>query len=212
MVKLYYTPTSCGASSFICAYIGKLNFECEAVDLATHKTESGIDFYTINPKGNVPAIILDDGTVLNENLSCLEYIADQAEINSIFLAPIKGTNKRYEVIQLLSFLATELHATIGLLFNTASTQPEIRLFVNSIFDKKMKYLQNNILNNDKVFAHGNTFTVIDAYLHIILSWTGYVHLNLSNYPIAERYYKNICNMEEVKNAKRRMASIPKTIL
>ena len=50
MVKLYYTPTSCGASSFICAFIAGLNFDCEIVDLSTHKTESGIDFYTINPK------------------------------------------------------------------------------------------------------------------------------------------------------------------
>jgi glutathione S-transferase len=212
MVKLYYTPTSCGASSFICSYIGKLNFECEVVDLATHKTESGVDFYTINPKGNVPSIVLDDGTVLNENLSCLEYIADQCEINNLFLAPAKGTSKRYEVNQLLSFLATELHSTIGLLFNSAATQPEIRVFVNSMFDKKMKYLQNNILNDDRKFAYGNSFTIIDAYLHIILSWTGYVHINISNYPIAERYYKNICDIEEVKNAKKRMAEIPKTIL
>ena len=76
MVKLYYTPTSCGASSFICAFIAGLNFDCEIVDLSTHKTESGIDFYTINPKGNVPTLILDDGTILNENISCLEYILD----------------------------------------------------------------------------------------------------------------------------------------
>ena len=48
MVKLYYTPTSCGASSFISAFIAGLNFDCEAVDLVTHITESGVDFYSIN--------------------------------------------------------------------------------------------------------------------------------------------------------------------
>lgn len=211
MVKLYYTPTSCGASSFICAFIGKLNFDCEAVDLATHKTESGVDFYTINPKGNVPTIVLDDGTVLNENMSCLEYIADQSEMNDVYLAPMKGTNKRYEVNQLMSFLATELHASIGLFFNPKSRDADIRNFIESVFNKKMKYLQNNILNDDKIYAYGNNFTIVDAYLHIILSWTGYVNIDLSEYPVAEKYYKNICNMEEIKNAKKRMAMIPSTI-
>ena len=97
MVKLYYTPTSCGASSFISAYIAGINFDCEAVDLATHNTESGVDFYTINPKGNVPTLILDDGTVLNENIACLEYILDLSLQNkeSTKIGPYNNTSERY---------------------------------------------------------------------------------------------------------------------
>ena len=74
--KLYYTPTSCGAASFIAAVAAKVNINAEQVMLKTHKTSSGIDFYTINPKGNVPAIVLDDGTLLNEGAATLQYIAD----------------------------------------------------------------------------------------------------------------------------------------
>lgn len=51
MVKLYYTPTSCGAASFIVASMCALPIQCEEVDLSTHKTASGADFYKINPKG-----------------------------------------------------------------------------------------------------------------------------------------------------------------
>ena len=80
MVKLYYTPTSCGASSFIYAYYIGLSIDCEVVDLVTHTTDSGEDFYKINPKGNVPCLVLDDGTILNENIACLQYISDQSEI------------------------------------------------------------------------------------------------------------------------------------
>jgi len=212
MVKLYYTPTSCGASSFICAFIAKLNFDCEVVDLATHKTESGVDFYSINPKGNVPTIVLDDGTVLNENITCLDYIANQSEIKDIYLAPMKCTNKRYEVSQMMSFLATELHASIGLFFNPKSADKDIRNFIQSVFDRKMKYLQNNILKENKTYAFEDSFTIVDAYLHIILSWTGYVDIDLSKYPIAEKYYKNICQLPYVKEAKKRMAMIPSTVL
>lgn len=76
MVKLYYTPTSCGAASFIAAVAGQVNIQTEQVDIREHKTASGADFYEINPKGNVPALILDDGTLLNENIAVLQYIAD----------------------------------------------------------------------------------------------------------------------------------------
>ena len=77
MPKLYYTPTSCGAASFIAAHIAGLNWEAEQVDLGTHQTSSGADFYAINIKGNVPAVVLEDGTVLNEGSAVLQYIADQ---------------------------------------------------------------------------------------------------------------------------------------
>lgn len=212
MPKLYYTPSSCGASSFISAYIAKLNFECEAVDLATHITESGIDFYSINPKGNVPSLVLDDGTVLNENISCLNYIADRALENGVALAPKIGSNERYVLDQQLSFLSSELHSTIGMLFNPSTKNDDyLRNFVMSIFDRKMKYLQKHILNQNRKFVYGNSFTIIDAYLHIILSWTYYVNIDLSKYPVAHKYFEGICNIQEVKNSKKRMADIPSTI-
>jgi hypothetical protein len=77
LFKLYYTPTSCGAASFIAATLGGLVFDSEQVDLATHRTQSGADFYTINPHGNVPTIVLPDGSILNENVAVLTYIADK---------------------------------------------------------------------------------------------------------------------------------------
>ena len=212
MVKLYYTPSSCGASSFICAFITGLNFECEIVDLGTHKTESGIDFYTINPKGNVPTLILDDGTILNENISCLEYILDLSLKNEIKLGPESGTLERYILNQYLSFIATELHPTIGLLFNPdAKNNNYIRQFIIKIFHKKMKYLQEYIIK-DKDFFQGDSFSVIDAYLHIVLSWTGYVGVDLSKYPLALVYYEKIRNLPYVKKARNRISEIPDTIL
>jgi glutathione S-transferase len=80
MPKLYYTPTSCGAASFIAAHTAGLTLDCETVDLASHKTASGADFYAANPKGNVPALVLDDGTCLNEGAAVLQWIADQASM------------------------------------------------------------------------------------------------------------------------------------
>lgn len=77
MTKLYYSPTSCGAASFIAAVATGLKIDVEQVDLRAHTTTSGVDFYTVNPKGNVPCLVLDDGTILNEGAAVLQYIADQ---------------------------------------------------------------------------------------------------------------------------------------
>lgn len=77
MATLYYTPTSCGAASFIAAVAAGVRLNVEQVDFATHLTTSGSDFYKINQKGNVPCIVLQDGTVLNEGAVTLQYIADQ---------------------------------------------------------------------------------------------------------------------------------------
>jgi glutathione S-transferase len=207
MPKLYYTPTSCGASSFISAFLREISIECEVVDLMTHMTESGADFYTINPKGNVPTLVLDDGTILNENITCLEYIANMKGLGE--LAPEPLSSKRYQLQQILSFLATELHSAIGLFFNPASKDSEIRQFIQTVFDKKMKYLQKHIIGENK-FVFENNFTIADAYLHIILSWTGYVGIDLSLYPVAHKYYQDICDLPGIKAAKNRMSTIPKT--
>ena len=199
MVKLYYTPTSCGASSFIYAYYINLSIECETVDLTTHKTESGKDFYQINPKGNVPCLVLDDGTILNENIACLQYISDQSEIKI-------GKKENYLLLQTLSYIASELHATIGNLFNK-SINSVTREFIINNFERKMKYLENNLLNDNK-FVVNDIFTIADSYLHIVLSWTYYVDIDLNKFPISKKYYDNICLLPYVQRAKNLMQTFP----
>jgi glutathione S-transferase len=218
MTKLYYTPTSCASSSFMAAFISELNFDCEIVDLTTHTTESGIDFYTINPKGNVPTLILNDGTILNENISCLEYILDQQYLkyneysDMKYLGPNNYTTERYIMKQNLSFIASELHPILGLLFSSkVNNDIYIRNFIIDIFDKKMKYLEKYMIN-DKDFILNDYLTIVDLYLHIVLSWTWYVNIDLSKYSKAHKYYKKISNLDKIKNAKNRMFLMPKTII
>jgi len=114
MVKLYYTSSSCGASNFIAAFVAGVTIDCESVDLSTHLTASGVDFYTINPKGNVPCLVLDDGKILNENAATLQYIADLAPGK---VAPVVGTVDRAVLQNALSYISGELHGSIGPLFN-----------------------------------------------------------------------------------------------
>ena len=83
MPKLYYTPVSCGAASFIAAFTAGLNLQTEQVNLKDHVTSSGQNFFEVNPKGNVPALVLDDVTLLNEGASVLQFIADTVKLYTL---------------------------------------------------------------------------------------------------------------------------------
>jgi len=110
--------------------------------------------------------------------------------------------------QLLSFLASELHPAIGLFFNPKSKENNVREFIKSVFDRKMKYLEKHILNDGKKYVYGDKFTIADAYLHIILTWTGYVGIDIEEYPIANKYLQNILSLDLVKNPRILMSTSP----
>eukprot|EP00128_Syssomonas_multiformis_P006720 Colp12_sorted_trinity150504_noHs@16848 len=167
--KLFYTATSCGAASFISAHTAGVQLETEQVDLATHTCPSG-DFYKFNPKGNVPAIVLADGTVLNENAATLQYIADQAK--TVKVAPEHGTSDRYLLQVALSYISSELHGTVGQLFNP-TISAEVKDYILKRLATKLKYVDEQLIGS-KNFVVGNFFTVADAYLYIVFTWFPYL--------------------------------------
>eukprot|EP01034_Spumella_vulgaris_P035357 gene35357-biopygen30085 len=207
MTKLYYTSTSCGAASFIAAFTAGLTIEAEQVNIGTHVTASGADFYAINPKGNVPALILDDGTILNENTAILQYIADLAPGK---IAPLNGTTERSVLQNVLSYVSTEVHPSIGGLFNPAASE-EVKTYIKGNAAKKLAYLESTIIG-DKQFVVGDSFTVADSYLYIVLSWTAYVGIDLAPYPKVQAYSQRIGALENVVAAHARIATSPTTTL
>ena len=206
MPKLYYTPTSCGAASFISAFTAGVQLDAEEVSLATHTTASGADFYTINPKGNVPALVLDDVTVLNENAATLQWIADQKPGS---VGGAAGTVARYELIAALSYISSEFHGTMGGLFYPASE--EVYAYLREKLAKKLSYIENTFIGS-KSFVVGDSFTVADAYLYICLTWTAYLNVDLTPYPHTKAYLERIGGLENVKAAHARMAEKPATTI
>jgi len=206
MAKLYYTSTSCGAASFISAYHAGISLQTEQVDIREHKTASGADFYTINPKGNVPTLVLADGTVISENVATLLWVADQAPGK---LAPKAGSSAYYSLIHALSFTATELHQSVAPLFNPA-LPAEVQTFTREKYAKKLQFLNDSILAGGKKFIVGSEFTVADAYTGIVLSWSPYVKIDLSPYPNVEAYYKAFEALPQVSESRAKMATSPKS--
>jgi glutathione S-transferase len=199
--KLYYTPTSCGAASFIAATIGGLKFDSETVDLGSHKTKSGADFYAVNWKGNVPTIVFPDGTVLNENVATLSYIADAGNAG---LAPKEGTPERYEFLNHVSFVATELHKGVGALFNP-TLSPEAKEAAKGNALKKIDQLLALLDGGKKPFLNGKSLSAADIYAYIVLSWCGYLGITLP--AAAQTYFDGVKANEGVQKGHAAIAAL-----
>jgi glutathione S-transferase len=163
-MKLYYAPGACSLSPHIVAQEAGIPLELVKVDLKSHKTESGEDFYTINPKGYVPALKLDDGNMLTEGPAIVQYLADQKPASN--LAPANGTFARYKLNEWLTFINSELHKNFGPLFSNPSDDVK-KAQIEKII-KRFDYV--NSLLGDKPFLLGDNFTVADAYLFVMLTW------------------------------------------
>jgi len=185
-MKLYYSPGSCALSPHIVASEAGIPVELEKVDLASHKTASGEDFTRINPKGYVPALRLDDGSVLTEGPAIVQYLADQKPATG--LAPAAGTIDRYRVQEWLAFIGTELHKTFGTLFNKASSD-EAKQMAKANIAKRLSYINDQLTNRQ--YLLGGNFTVADAYAFTIVNWTNYVGLDLKPYPNVVAYMARV---------------------
>ena len=192
---LYYTPTSCGAASFISQNIAGLKIDTVEADISTHKIKkTGADFYAVNPKGNVPALTLPGGVLLNEGAAVLQWIADQAPQSK--LAPANGSTERYQLINTLNYIATEVHGSgYGPIFKAQSDAEKEA--ARKALAKKLQYLNDNILKDGK-FTGGSDLTIADIYLWICFSWSGYTGVDLSP-------YKNIASFQAAVQAEPRFA-------
>ncbi|MFZ5490932.1 MAG: glutathione transferase GstA [Pseudomonadota bacterium] len=177
-MKLYYFPGACSMAAHIALRESGLPFDLEKVDLmGSRKTESGADFASINPKGYVPALQLDNGQILTEVGVVLQYVADQKPDSG--LAPAAGTLERYRLMEMLNFITSELHKNFTPLFNPAASA-EAKEAATANISKRLAYLNDQLAG--KQYLLGDTFTVADAYLTAVLGWCQFVKFDLSAWP------------------------------
>ncbi len=172
-MKLYLTPGTCSMASNIALHEAGIAFELVKVDKRTKRAD-GVDFLTINPKGYVPALQLDDGQVLTENVAVLQYIADLNPAAQ--LAPAAGTFERYRLQEWLSFINSELHKSFSPLFSSEATE-DMKAYARNYLAKRLTYLEQAL--GDKKYLLGDQFTIADAYLSTVLGWAAYAKVDLS---------------------------------
>ena len=185
-MKLFYKPGACSLASHITLRESGMDFSLVGVDLAKKQLENGEDFWHVNPKGQVPALLLDDNTLLTEGVAIMQYIAD-TKADRQLLAPA-GSIARYKTLEWLNYIATELHKGFTPLFRP-DTPEEYKPTVRALLEKKLQYVNDAL--RDGEWISGNRFTIADAYLFTVLRWARAVKLDISGLKNIEAYMARV---------------------
>jgi glutathione S-transferase len=192
-MKLFYAPGACSLSPHIVLNELDLPYTVEKVDLKNHTTASGADFYTINAKGYVPALQLDNGEALTEGPAIVQYLADQKP--QAGLLPPAGSLERARVQEWLNFIGTELHKTLGALFNP-SISAEAKAKTIDTFGKRLGFVEKALQGKD--FLTGKSFSVADAYLFTIVNWAPKLSIDISPWPTVAEFQKRVASRPAVQ--------------
>lgn len=196
-MKLFYATGACSLSPDIIAHEAGIELSLQKVDLKTKTIASQGDFLTINPKGYVPVLQLDDGQVLTEGPVIGQYLADLKPEKG--LAPAAGTLPRYRLQEWLGYINSELHKTYSPLFNPA-TPAETRADRLAYLAKRYTLVEKQLASHP--YLLGESFTVADAYLFTITNWAGAVKLDLAPFPHLRAFQERVAARPAVKAAMR----------
>jgi glutathione S-transferase len=194
-MKLYYSPGACSLSPHIVLNEAGLKHTLCKTDTREKTIEGGGDYTKINPLGYVPALELDDKTVLTEGPAIVQYIADQVPDKK--LAPSQGSPQRYRLQSWLNFISTELHKNFSPLFS-AEVPDGAKKFFKDRLATRFAYLDGHLAKNQYVM--GNAFSVADAYAFTVLNWTQPLKIDLSPYSNIQSFQKRIGARPAVQTA------------
>jgi glutathione S-transferase len=184
-MKLYYTPGACSQAPHIAIHELGLPYDAVKVDLATHKLDDGTDYRTINPKGYVPTLELDDGTRLTEANVILQYLAEQKPGR---LGPEFGTRERWTLVEWLAFIASEVHKGFGPLWNP-KTPADVRERAVQALGNRFGYLAQTL--EKQPFLMGDEFSIADAYLFVVLNWSDLHKVDLTPWPSLQQFRQRV---------------------
>ena len=194
-MKLYFSPGACSLASHIALREAGLPFELVRVDTGVHKLKDGTDYYGINPKGYVPAIGLDDGQLLTEGAALLQYIGDLAPAKGII--PKAGTLERFRANEWLTFVSSEIHKGFSPLFNK-DLKDDAKAVLRAKLEKRFDALEAHFAKNK--YLMGDTFSVADAYLYTVISWSPHVGIELSKWKNLSEYRQRVADRPSVREA------------
>ena len=196
-MKLYFSPSACSFSPHIALREAGLEFELVKVDLKAHKVVAdGSDFSRINPKGYVPVLELDDGSVLTEGPAIVQYIADRKPESG--LAPKAGTLERYRLQEWLGFINSEIHKGFSPLFNP-KTPDETKANARANLSRRLAFVAEHLAKND--FLLGKQFSIADGYLFTVLHWGQWTGIDIAQWPALATFVERVASRPSVQAAR-----------
>lgn len=194
-MKLYYCPGACSLAAHILLRDIGSPFELVKVDLSTHKTAGGDDYYRANPKGYVPLLELDNGQTLSEVPVICQYLCDQAGRTD--LMPAAGSLARYRVMEWQAFINSEVHKSLGAQFNSA-LDDKAKATYTVLARKRLLWTSEQL--RGRQYLTGDDFTAADAYLFTVANWTGFLKMDMSDCPELQAFQQRVAARPAVQEA------------
>lgn len=186
-LKLFLKPGACSLSPHIALEEAGLPYETESVDLAKKVTASGGNYFDINPKGYVPALLLESGELLTEGPAIVQFIADQAPDKQI--APANGTIERYRLQSWLNYIGTELHKSCSAFFNPMA-KDDWKSIARANLERRLRHIDEH-LGAGNAYLLGERFSVADGYLFTVLRWMAPIGFDLTPFPAIQAYQARV---------------------
>jgi len=196
-MKLYYTPGACPLAVHILLCELGLPHELVKVDLKTKKLEDGGDYLAVNPKGYVPALVLDSGDTITEIPAIVQHLADTHPDAGLLAAP--GQLERTRAIEWLTFAGTELHRSFSPLFNPNASD-DLKQASRERLAMRFGYLNQAL--EGKAYLLGERFSVADPYIFTILNWTFIQKIDLAPWGNLAAYHQRVAQRPSVQAAMR----------
>lgn len=199
-MKLYFAPGTCSFSPHIVAREAGIALDLMRVDISSlpRRTAGGDDYAAVNPNLYVPALELDDGSVLTEGLAIVLHLADLKPGSG--LAPAEGTRERRELVSWLTFIATELHKGFSPWLFHAEYGAAVHDIARQRLAPRLAHVENQLADG-RPFLLGQTFTVADAYLFTIVGWSTFTKVDLASYPNLRAYLARVGSRASVAAAR-----------
>ena len=197
-MKLYYLPGASSLFPHIVLAEAGLAFDVVKVDEHSKAIDGGGNYRSINPLGYVPALLLEDGTVLTETVAIAQYVCDRVPTKN--LAPPNGTFGRARLQSWLNFISSELQLGCFCPLFDREIPDTVKATFRRRLDSRLAYLEQHLLRN--TYLLGNDFSIADVYLFVVSNWARSVELDLSSYPNILALRKRVGARPAVREAMR----------
>ena len=194
-MKLYYSPGSCSLASHIVLEESGTRFETVRVNLKDKRTADGRDYNSINPKGYVPSLQLDNNELLTENTALLAYLGEQSP-QSRLIAPA-GTWDNYRVREWLGYISTELQKNLSPLVQPGASEATIAA-ARTLLARRLAFADQALAG--KSYLVGDNFSVADAYLFVVTTWLPHLQIELTPYPHLKAFNERVAKRPAVIRA------------
>jgi glutathione S-transferase len=194
-MQLFYTAGACSLAPHIVLQEIDQKFDLVNVSFKTHQTKDGQDFLKINPKGQVPFLIADDGLHLSEGAIISQYLAEMAK--STHLLPALGDLNRYKVLEWMNYISSELHKSYAPFFQKGFDEMSKEVFKEKL-SKQYTWVDQQIADSENFL--GRDFTIADIYLFVVTRWASFINLDLSHLKSLQEFMQRMQQHPSVQKA------------